>query len=217
MRSRRWSIRRRLRRHRLPADLARRSTRGRTTVSTGGPWGEITPRGLRSFWFAMTLRCSRARRAESLDQRHRDHRDAARGRSVRRSCRSCPAPTPPRHGPTASSEQSSRRATRGATASVEPRVPSTSAALRNEPGALGSCQRRSLEPGFPFRGALRQPFDQVGIGPFRTRVELGFTAGRGLAVPGTDILADVAAKDPAVRARPRRRRRARLGARSSSN
>ncbi len=44
----------------------------------------------------------------------------------------------------------------------------------------------------------RQPLQEIGGGPFGPRRQLGLASGRGLAVPGADVLADVAAEDPAV-------------------
>ncbi len=46
-----------------------------------------------------------------------------------------------------------------------------------------------------------QPVDKVGCRPFRPSLEFGETAWRGFAVPGADVLADVAAIDPAVKLR----------------
>ena len=84
------------------------------------------------------------------------------------------------------------------TASATRRPPSTRAALRTSPDRFARRKRRPLEHGSPFFGLARQPLDQVGVGPLEACIELAVVPWRRFAVPGTDILADVAAEDPAV-------------------
>ena len=166
------------------------------TVSTCGPWGEITPHGLRSF--GMNHPCVfQGAPSESAT------RGSGSSRCRSRAASASLVPIRPRaHAAEArtegSSEQSSRRADREDRSPRSTAGPEHEGCIAQEPGAFGTCQGRSLERGFPFGGAHRQPFDQVGIGPLRAGVELRFTTGRGLAVPGTYVLADVAAKDPAI-------------------
>ena len=123
-----------------------------------------------------------------------------RSRAARaaRSCRSCPAPMPRPPNRRVFRASSRRRSIRGPTASVDAAGTQHQCGIAHEAGAFGSCQGRSLEPGFPLVGTHRQPFDQVGIGPFRRAVEVWFTTGRGLAVPGAYVLADIAPEDPAI-------------------
>ena len=67
------------------------------------------------------------------------------------------------------------------------------------------------------RRVARQPGDQVGVGPLGPRLELGRPARGRLAVPGADVLADVAAEGPVVEPVGERRRRSAPCARWSSS
>ncbi len=60
----------------------------------------------------------------------------------------------------------------------------------------GSCQGRPLDRSGEGRRLALEPVDEVGAGPLGRRIELGHPSRRRLAVPGADVLADVAAEDP---------------------
>src|SRR5205823_4192983 len=68
--------------------------------------------------------------------------------------------------------------------------------IAEQPGAPGPRQRGRFQRAAKRRRVARQPGDQVGVGPFGTWLELGRPSGGCLAVPGADVLADVATEDP---------------------
>ena len=205
------------------ANLEQLVGRGRIADSTPILKGRRGGEFIRLAGLSLSLRVGNCACSSGVRRRHpgpvvRGRRGAAPGRRARRWCRSGPGPTPPRRGrPRLPSD---RRAARPAERSPRrrPRCAEHQRGIAQQPRAFRHAQGRSRRAWLSIPQRLqRQPLDQVGIGPLRTRVELRFATGRGLAVPGTDVLADVAAKDPAVQLAPRSGRRARPCARSSSN
>src|SRR5262249_39913302 len=79
-----------------------------------------------------------------------------------------------------------------------PPLPQYMRRVAEETLALGPLQRGPCELVAPDGRVELQPRDQVGLAPVGPRRERAESSGRGLAVPGTDVLADVAAEDPAV-------------------
>jgi hypothetical protein len=81
------------------------------------------------------------------------------------------------------------------------------AAVAQDDGGVAE-QASPLRPGQgrapeQFPKGLRtqpQPADQIGLAQLRPRLQVGIVAGGGLAVPGADLLADIAAEDPGSQA-----------------